>query len=137
MAAFATPADVAAGWRPLSVGEDTRATALLDKASRAVRAEMPSVDARIGAGTLDPALVADVVCDMVRRVLVTPVDQQPVSQMQQAAGSFSLGMTFSNPTGDMYLTKADRRKLGISRQRAASIDVTPVVVPVVGYGWPL
>lgn len=118
---FATAADVAKGWRLLTSDETARASDLLAKASRQVRAEFPTIDARITAEAINPDLVADVVCDMVRRVLVAPVDQQPVSQMQQAAGPFSVGMTYANPTGDMYLTKSDRKKLG-GAQRAASID---------------
>lgn len=69
MAALADPNDVAAGWRPLTSDELTRVGALLDRASRMVRALVPTVDARIASGTLDPELVADVVCNMVRRVL--------------------------------------------------------------------
>lgn len=124
---FADEAVLADGWRPLTDAEAIRAPVLLAKASRIVRSEIPSVDARILAETLDQALVADVVCDMVRRVLAVPVDQQPASQVQQTAPGFSIGVTYSNPDGAMYMSKAERRRLGTG-QRASTVDMfTPVV----------
>ncbi len=60
---------------------------------------------------------------MVRRTLGVPLDQQPVSQVQQSAGIFSQSMTLANPQGDMYLTKAERRRLGGSRQVARTVDM--------------
>lgn len=127
---FADAADLASGWRPLTAAEAERARELVAKASRYLRAEFPQVDAKILAGLLDPDLVKDVVCDMVRRVLPIPVDQPAMTQIQQSAGPFSQGMTFSNPGADPYLTKADRRRLGMSEQRASTVDMfVPHPVP--------
>lgn len=125
MADFATVQDVMDGWRLLTPEEYQRAVELVAKASRTIRAEIPTVDARLAAvpPTLDAALVMDVCCDMVRRTLGVPLDQQPVSQVQQSAGIFSQSMTLANPQGDMYLTKAERRRLGGSRQVARTVDM--------------
>jgi hypothetical protein len=128
--------DVGLGWRDLTEGEAARAALLLAKASRQIRAEFPSVDARILAGKLDPELVADVACDMVRRVLSVPTTQQPASQVQQSAGPFSFGVTLANPAGDMYLTKAERKKLSLSAQRAGSVDMLPPLPEPVPPVWP-
>lgn len=133
---FATPGDVMLGWRDLTDDESARVAPLLAKASRQIRSELPSVDARIIAGKLDPALVADVACDMVRRVLAVPAAQQPASQVQQSAGPFSFGATLANPAGDMYLTKAERKKLGLSAQRAGSVDMLPPLPEPVPPVWP-
>lgn len=127
MADFATISDLEAGWRPLSASERIRAAGLLAKASRTIRADAPGIDARIAADTLDAALVGDIACDLVRRILTVPTDQQPATQASQSAGPFSASITFANPTGDMYLTKAERRRLGISRQRAGFVDMGPQV----------
>lgn len=69
MADFATATDVANLWRPLTTAETTRATFLLEVASRRVRRDFPDVDARITAGTLALADVRDVVASMVVPVL--------------------------------------------------------------------
>ncbi len=133
---FATITELPNGWRPLTTDEIERAGWLLAKASRAIRAELPSVDARIAAGTLDPELASDVVCDMVRRQLSTPTDRDQVAQASETRGPFSMTATYANPTGEPYLTKAERRRLGISKQRAVSISTEPAAVaaaPVYGY----
>lgn len=120
---FATVADLEARWRPLTPTETTTATALLDDASAMIRAEAPGIDQRVDDGQLDPAVPLMVVCRMVKRAMHTSGDG--VTQQQQTAGPFSQMLSFSNPQGDMYLTKADRRMLGIGRQRAFSIDLVP------------
>jgi hypothetical protein len=124
MADFATSGDLTKGWRPLLQDETRRAPELIAKASRHLRAEFRSrdLDALIAAGTIDAGLVRDVICDMVRRVLVVPVDERPADQVTQASGPFSVGVKYTNPAGDMYLTKAERRKLGLTRPRAGGVD---------------
>ena len=69
---LAVPEDVAARWRPLTAAEEELVTALIDDASRMVRAMVPTVDTRIAAGTLDAELVAGVVARMVKRVMEDP-----------------------------------------------------------------
>lgn len=119
---FATPEDIAAGWRPLTPGEEARTEALLARASRIIRGDVPTVDQRIAAGLLDAALVADVTAAMVRRALKTPVEQPAVSQIQESAGPFQASMRLANPDGDLYLTKAERRWLSGRRQQATTVS---------------
>lgn len=131
MAAFATAQDLADRWRPLSPAEETRATVLLGDAAARIRAAVPDVDARIDDGTLDPELPLIVSVEMVRRAMLAPVDQAPAGQVQQTAGPFSQSVSYVNPTGDLYLTRDERRMLGGGRQRASSVDMTPPHTP-----WP-
>lgn len=69
MSGFATAADVANLWRPLTAEETTRAGFLLGVASRRVRRDFPDVDDRIASGAVDFADVRDVVASMVIPVL--------------------------------------------------------------------
>lgn len=131
MAAFATAQDVANRWRPLSTAEETRATVLLGDAATRIRAAFPDVDERIDAGVLDPDVPLIVSVEMVRRAMLAPVDQAPAGQVQQTAGPFSQSVSYVNPTGDLYLTRDERRMLGGGRQRASSVDMTPPHTP-----WP-
>lgn len=131
MAAFATVSDLEARWRPLSPAEETRATVLLGDAAARIRAAVPDVDDRIDDGTLDPDLPLIVSVEMVKRAMLAPVDQAPAGQVQQTAGPFSQSISYTNPTGDLYLTKAERRLLGGGVQRASSVDMTPPHTP-----WP-
>lgn len=122
---YASVADLEARWRPLDPGEKARAEVLLRDASVRVRAAFPTVDERVGAQTLDPDIPLIVVCEMVKRAMLAPVDQAPMTQIQQTAGPFSQGGTFTNPTGDLYMTKGERRLLGAGAARAFSIDTAP------------
>lgn len=72
MADLAQVSDVVAAWRPLTTDETTRATYLLERASRKVRRRWPDVDDRITASTLDADDVAEVVVALVVSVLNGP-----------------------------------------------------------------
>ena len=122
---FATTAELQDGWRPLTDAEASRASVLLDRASRFIRSRRKGIDALITAGDLDPDLVGDIACAMVKRVMQGPVDLDGVSARTEAGGPFSQTVTFANPSGDLYLTKAEKVSLGIAGLRAASVDLIP------------
>lgn len=109
MTVYATVENLQAGWRELSSEEVTTATELLARASRKCRAEVPSLDARITNALIDADLVGDIVCDMVKRAM-SSVDAG-LTQVSETAGPFTQSRTFSNPSGDLYLTKAEKRQL--------------------------
>jgi hypothetical protein len=98
---LATTDDVEAAWRPLTDEEITRATALIDRASRKIRRRWSDVDARIDAETLTAEDVADVVAEMVQ---VAMTQTPGVSQTNEGAGPFSQGVTYTNPNSRLYFT---------------------------------
>ena len=95
----------------------------LETASRWLRASCPGVDYRILAGELDAALVIDVVCQMVART--APIDLLPIGieSLQIGAGPYSETRKPTNPNGDFYLTRQERRALGCGSQRLGSVDL--------------
>lgn len=128
---FATTADLEAAWRSLSTEETTRAEYLLGKASRQIRNRAPRIDARLDADppTLDIDLVKDIVCDMVRRTMEAEASAPagpPIESYQQGVDIFQRSYKYANPTGDMYMTKAEKKDLGIGVQRAATIPMYTV-----------
>lgn len=129
MVAFATHEELAARWRPLSSAEQDRARVLLEDASAEIRETAKGIDARIAsfeddeATGINPLIVKRVACQMVKRVMTGGVEREGISQFQEGTGPFTEGMTFSNPNGELYLTKAERKLLGV-RARAFSIDPT-------------
>jgi hypothetical protein len=124
MAAFAVVTDLEARWRPLSPQEQTTATTLLEDASATIRAEVPDVDTRLTAGTLDAGIPLMVACAMVKRAMLAG-DAAGVTNQQESVGPFMRGLTFANPTGDLYLTKRERRMLGAQAGGAFAIDMIP------------
>lgn len=124
--AFATVDQLEDRWRSLSAEEQARAGVLLIDASQLILDE----DER---GVLDdltaPTLTLErIVCDMVERAMgpATGTDGgPPVTQESRAWPGFNQAVTYANPTGDLYLTKAERRQLGFTRQRAGHTDMWP------------
>lgn len=128
--AYATPQDLEARWRPLSPEERVRAGTLLDDAVVRIDAVCPPA-----APLADAAARKIVSCEMVKRAMLTPIDQVPVTSQQETTGPFSQSLSFANPTGDMYLSKSDKALLGCGRQTAFSIPLAPEQSPVPWPGW--
>lgn len=129
---FATPDDLAKRWRPLDSDETERATELLSDASAVIRTECPGIDAKITPvppatePELDPGIPKMIVCAMVKRAMLVANDADGVSATQQTAGPFSQSLTFSNPMGNLYLTKAEKRLLGCVAQEAFTVPMSTV-----------
>ena len=126
MAAFAEVSDLELRWRSLSVSESATATVLIEDASQMIIDECPA-----SAGS-DPATLKRIVCAMVKRAMLRGTDEIGVQTAQTTAGPFSQSQTYSNPMGDLYLTKAERRVLPCGRGKAFMVDLmTPIEEEVV------
>lgn len=101
MESLASPADVAAVWRPLSDAETSRVETLIGFASAALRLKLPGVDNYIARGAIDPQLVAVAVAAKVRDVLANP---EGASQWSQSIGPASVSRSYG---GD------NRRRVGL------------------------
>lgn len=125
---YAVVADLEARWRPLSASEKSVAEVLLSDASALIRSAAPDVDFRLGS---EPPLLEEdvprmVACAMVKRaMLVSAAGAEGVSSQMNVAGPFTQQKSFSNPSGNLYLTKTEKRMLGASTQRAFSVETGP------------
>jgi hypothetical protein len=118
VAPWALSADLEARWRPLTEEERRRATVLLLDAQSLVMDECP----RWESSTV--ATRVRVVCAVVKRAMSGPVEGLVgVSATTETTGPFSQQVTFANPAGDLYLTKAERRAVGGARVRAREFDL--------------
>lgn len=115
--AYATHADIEARWRELSATEEAQADTLCEDAS-AIIDSLVTVDE----GKLELAKV--VCCNMVIRAMsASQSDAYGLSQGSMTAGVYTQSWTYSNPSGDMYLTKLERQMLGIGQGYIGSIRV--------------
>ena len=108
--AYADVSDLESRWRELTDDEQARAAVLLDDASA-------MLDALVAVDDTDEqqmALLKIVTCNMVQRSMSTDGDTYGVSQQSMTAVGFSQQYTYANPTGDLYITKTEKRMLGIS-----------------------
>jgi hypothetical protein len=120
---FATVADLEKRWHPLTPLDQERATVLLEDASiRLVElCRQAGIDVS-ESGDRFLALARTVVCDMVKRVMAAPVDMPALTSLQTGAGPYQEMQSFANPSGDMYLTAAEKKLLGIGpRMRIGTI----------------
>ena len=121
---FAALVDLEVRWRPMQdETEGDRASILLDDASMMIRSQKPTADTLAASDPVFAASLKIVTCAVVKRAMQAPAGMEGVGQFQQSGGPFSQNLTFSNPGGDLYLTKAEKRRLGIGGQRAFSIDL--------------
>ena len=89
------------------VDDTSAAEALIARASR-------MIDAACGETAPDPDIAKDVCCAMVERVLAAyAADLVGIKQASETAGPYTWSGTYSNPGGDLYITKAEKRSLGV------------------------
>lgn len=108
--AFATYEDVEGRWRTLTADEQAKVTTLLEDAATVL----------IGLVTVDESdeKQADalklVSCNMVIRSMVASASSAfGVDELSATMGPFGQTAHFSNPNGDMYLTKLEKKLLHI------------------------
>lgn len=115
--AFATVQDLEARWRTLSDAEQARAAVLLEDA-----ATMLSAQVGVCSGDDEQAsILAIVSCSMVQRVMSVTEDVYGVTKGTMTADIYSQSWTYSNPTGDMYITKVEKAMLGIGETYLTTI----------------
>ena len=126
--AYAEVSDLEARWRPLTPDEHGRAAVLLDDA--AVRLDAACEPS-------DPPTVQElaarkiVSCEMVKRAMAAASAGDSgvgVTSIQMGAGPYQQTTQFANPTGDLYLTKSDRKLLGCGSQQAFTVSMVTGMV---------
>lgn len=109
MEAFATVNDLESRWRTMDSSERDRAAVLLVDAAAIIKAAMDRSCVKIDAkDETQAANLVRVSCAMVQRAMA-----QGDGEQQHAWG----GNIVANPSGDLYLSKADKRSLGIGVAR--------------------
>lgn len=115
MAAYATAAEVAAGFRDLTADEQARAEQLLQEAAVLIDVTATQADADVK---------AVVSCRMVRRALgdsSTAAMPLGASQASIAAGGYSQSWTLGSggAAGELYLGRTERLLLGLGNRIGA------------------
>lgn len=113
-------------FRPLTVDERTKATALIPVVTASLEQEAKKVgrdlEQMITDGDLYEEVFTSVVVDVVGRTLMTSTSQEPMSQMSQSALGYSVSGTFLVPGGGLFIKKSELARLGLRRQRIRMVD---------------
>lgn len=124
---YCTIADINALWRPLSQSEETRAESLIEIVSASLREEARKVHRNLDEMVMqnpDLKVVAkSVTVDVVARTLMTSTNQEPMTQMSQAAGGYSVSGSFLIPGGGLFIKNSELARLGLKKQRIGAINV--------------
>lgn len=119
--AFATVAQLESRWRDLTTDEEAQAEVLLEDASAMLAALVDVDEADEG----QAALLCVVCCNMVHRVMAqSESDAYGVSQATMTAGPYTQNVSYSNPSGDFFLTGFEKRLLGVGAPYIGSIPVS-------------
>lgn len=81
----------------------------LNAAHRLLRSKAPALDARVDSGALDPALVKDVIVEMVLRVL-----RNPGGYRSETDGDYSYSRDTQVASGRLTVTDDDLETLGFA-----------------------
>ncbi|KAB8289313.1 phage protein Gp19/Gp15/Gp42 [Bifidobacterium ramosum] len=114
---FAVADDLVKRWRALTPDERETAETLLADASDKIMTDCPRWRES------SEATLRRVCCAMVKRAMLNR-DLAGVTQGTQTANGFTESYSYSNPDGDLYLTKSELRSLGCGVQRMWSIDLS-------------
>ena len=109
--AFATVDDLAARMgRELTEAEEAQASVLLDDAAAMLMA-LVSIDPD---NEVQAANLKRVSCAMVQRAMMSGAGGgYGVTEATATMGPFTQRVNYANPSGDLYVTKAERASLGI------------------------
>ena len=118
MTPYATIADLRAKYN-LNPSQEAVAETYLEDASILIR-DMLAAEGKSVEDYLDDT-VTKITRDVAYRGLSAVQDGSIVSQYTQSAVGYSETFTFSNPQGDLYLTKLEKKQLGIGGSRMYSI----------------
>ena len=129
MADYATVADLATLWRPLTQDEASRAEALIPLVCDSLRMEAKmrgkDLDDMIEAEPVLASVAKSVTVDVVARTLMTSTDSEPATQFSEAALGYSVSGTYLVPGGGLFIKKSELSRLGLRRQRLGVIDLWP------------
>ncbi len=127
MGTYASAADLAALWRPLTDQETQRAEALLPIVCASLRTEARKVgkdlDEMVQADPDLAEVAKSVTVDVVARALMTSTDQEPMTQVTESAGGYSASGTFLIPGGGLFIKTSELARLGLRRQKYGVMEL--------------
>ncbi len=107
-----------------------RVGALLEDASALLRSEFYAYHGKSYKPGINQCFddnVCAVACSIVSRSINVPAGLEGTSQFTQTAGSYTQSLTYANPTGDLYISRSERIRLGISGSSIYSILPTAYI----------
>lgn len=123
---FASLEDLVIMWRMVKGDDREKAERLLPVVSDSLRHEAWKVgkdlDKMVAQNPVLGEVAKSVVVDVVARVLMTSTDMEPMSQMSQSAGGYTVSGTLLIPGGGIFIKRTELARLGLRRQRVGVVE---------------
>lgn len=127
MSDYATVQDIIALKRELTLAEAERAEQIIPLVCDSLRFEAQKVgkdlDAMIEANSYLASVARSVTVDVVMRELMTSTEDEPMTQMTQSAGGYSISGSYLVPGGGLFIKNAELKRLGLKRSRVGVVEL--------------
>lgn len=120
METFATINDLQDRWKLLEPDQITKASVRIFDASAMITRMLSKSGVKITKDEVQVANLRYVTCAVVQRSLASE-NAVPYTQMTESVGDYSNSYTLPGANGDMYLTSAEKKMLGIGGFSTGSI----------------
>lgn len=68
-------------------------------------------------------IAKSVMVDVIARILMTPTNETPMTQMSQSANGYSFSGTYLTPGGGMFVKKSELARLGLKKQQVKQREI--------------
>lgn len=123
---FVTLDDVIKLWRPMTPEETKRAENLLPVVYNVLSYEAEKAGKDLACLASEEnyrGVLKSVMVDIVARAIMTSTDQEPMTQISESAGGYSVSGTFLVPGGGLFIKRSELARLGLRRQRYGGLDI--------------
>ena len=125
---FATVEELEKFWKSLEESEEDRAEYLLILASDTLRQLAlnagKNLETLVSDGKILSNTLRQIVMEAVKRAMLTPVDQKPITQGSMTAGPYAETLTFANPAGDIWFKNSELKTLKLRGQKFSSVSTS-------------
>lgn len=125
---FAEVDELRARWPGLPAASESTASQLLEDASVWLRAWFPGVADQAAASPELAAARSMVACSMVKRAMING-DREGQASNSETVGPFGQQVSFRNPDGNLYITKAERGLLDSLTGAVAAAGAVSMYAP--------
>ena len=127
MSDYATVQDIIALKRELTLAEAERAKQIIPLVCDSLRFEAQKIgkdlDAMIEANSYLASVARSVTVDVVMRELMTSTEDEPMTQMTQSAGGYSISGSYLVPGGGLFIKNTELKRLGLKRSRVGVVEL--------------
>lgn len=120
--------DLIARWRPLTNEETSKASVFIADTENYLHVYAHDRGYNLDEMLVNPTERTDlykaVVCDVVKREMISSTDESPaLSQSSLGVNGYSISGTYLSPGGGLFIKNSELKMLGLQTQKARAVDI--------------